>query len=236
MNLNRPPGLMASNYILNIVELQNTITSAGGTSPFNTLSNQVAQIQEMVNYGQKQINANVISAFDQPAIQVISPLNLSNVTLTANGVPVTGGASTTTIGTASTTFQVSDAGLFFIQNGGVSTFQILSTGNAIFQSSVTAASFITASDERLKRNVRPIVEYETILSSIRGVRFDWKIGGASDVGVIAQEVEGDLPEAVVTGIDGYKGVSYMKFVPVLIEAVKSLQARVSTLEALTIAK
>ena len=126
---------------------------------------------------------------------------------------------------------VTGGGLGFVQNGTVSTFVILSTGDAVFGSTVTAANFITASDVRLKTDIRPIVEYETILSSIRGVFYTWKEGGEQDCGLIAQVVANELPEAVYVGQKGFMGVAYHKLVPVLIEAVKGLQARVSTLEA-----
>lgn len=237
--MNRP-GLAASNYILNIVELQNTITSASGASPFNVLSNQVAEIRQMVDFGQKQVNANVLSAFDGGAIQVISPLNLSNTTLSVDGAVVIGGGSigmsTTTIGTASTMLSVSDgaAALTFNQTaaGLPSSFVIYSTGNAVFASSVTASAFITASDQRLKQSLRPITDYETILSQITGYRFQWLNTGAADVGVIAQDVAEALPEAVATN-GSYLMVAYDKLVPVLLEAVKGLHARVKALEALT---
>ena len=224
------PGLTASNYILNIVELQNTVTSAGGVSPFNALSNQVAQIQQMVNFGTKTVAADTLSAFTTGGtIQVVSPLNLSSVTITANGQTVIGGTST--LGSTSTFLTVTGGGLSFIQGGNVSTFTILSTGDAVFGSTVTAANFITASDARLKTDIQPIVEYETILSSIRGVFYRWKDDGQQDVGVIAQEVARELPEAVETDRRGYMGVAYHKLVPVLIEAVKSLQRRVTVLES-----
>ncbi len=220
------PGLTASNYILNIVELQNTVTSISGQSPVSVLSNQVAQIQQMVNTQTKQVSADILSAYTpNGTIQVISPLNLSTGTLTVSG-------GTSSFGTASTSLTIADGGLSFLQNGSVSTFTILSSGNAIFTSTVTAANFITSSDKRLKTNIHVITDYETILSSINGVYYRWKEGGDHDVGLIAQEVANLLPEAVVTNNHGFLGVAYHKLIPVLIEAVKSLQLRVSTLEGL----
>lgn len=234
------PGLTASNYILNIVELQNTVTNSGGQSPFNALSNQVAQIQQMVNFGTKTVAADTLSAYTAGgAIQVISPLNLSSVSITANGVPVVGGSASTLGGTTSTFLTIGGgtAGpLSFIQGGNVSTFTILSTGDAVFGSTVTAANFITASDQRLKKNIHRITDYETILSSIHGVFYQWKDDGQQDVGVLAQEVAEQLPEAVIVNQNGFMGVAYHKLVPVLIEAVKGLQGRVSTLEGLEVAR
>ena len=49
--------------------------------------------------------------------------------------------------------------------------------------------------------------------------------------MIAQEIEAlGLPELVTTRSDGYKAVKYEKLVPLLIEAVKELSAKVDTLE------
>ena len=98
------------------------------------------------------------------------------------------------------------------------------------------------SDERLKENISTIDNSLNILSSINGVRFNWIEGidknfsqyispkEGEDIGVIAQEVEKVLPEVVRTYPDGYKGVDYAKFVPVLLEAIKHLNNRVEQLE------
>ena len=79
----------ASKYVVNIVDLQNTITSASGLSPVATLSNTVAQLQEMVIYDEKRIAVNTISRYSQSPIQVTDSMNFaSNATLTVNGVGV----------------------------------------------------------------------------------------------------------------------------------------------------
>ena len=183
----------------------------------------------MVNYNEKKIAANILSAFNTSSIQVISPLNLSNVSITSNGATVPGG---TTVGTTSSFLTVNGTGLTLTQDG-ATTFTVDSTGAAIFSTSVTAAAFITASDRSLKDAIRPITNYETILSSIHGVHFNWKGSGKKDIGVIAQDLQGVIPEAVHEIKGGVYGVTYYRLVPVLIEAIKGLQARVSSLEALT---
>jgi len=221
------------NFVLNIIELQNVITGSSGVNPVTYLSNQLLNIQQMVNFDSKQINVNAISNFNTSPIQVFSPLNLCNVAFTSNGVP---------IGTDSTTLSNIGSGsngelyignvstsLLLTQNG-ISSFFIDASSNATFIGSVSASNFITTSDERKKTSIRKITDYETILSSVSGVRFEWKDTLIQDVGVIAQEILPVLPEAVFNTNDGYK-VAYQKFIPVLIEAVKSLQARVSLLES-----
>jgi hypothetical protein len=71
---------------------------------------------------------------------------------------------------------------------------------------------------------------ETILSSIRGVRFQWKDSHVDDVGCVAQEVQHALPEAVSGDIESGLHVAYDKLIPVLVEAVKHLLQRVDSLE------
>lgn len=187
----------------------------------------------MVDYGRKQINVNAISNFDTTPIQVYAGLNLCNVSLSYNGVSVaTTTTSTSSFGTVSTGFLTlgisTGAGLTFVQ-GGASTFVVGADSNATFSGTVTAAGFITASDSRLKKSIQPITDYETILSSVEGVRFQWKETGKPDVGVIAQQLLPVLPEAVWE-MDGVYKVEYMKLIPVLIQSVKALQERVRILE------
>lgn len=222
-SMNQNPALVASNYILNIVELQNTVTSASGVSPLGALTAQVAEIQQMVNFADKRVNANVLSSFDSGTIQVISPL------VSPTGTTL-GAGTASTLGSASTTLVLDSTALRLTQQG-ISTLVIPSSGDAVFTGTVTAASFITASDARFKSDVRAITSYETILSSIRGVHYTWTANGQPDVGVIAQEVLPVLPEAVFEMPSGNYGVIYDKLIPVIIEAVRSLTARVAVLES-----
>ena len=89
------------------------------------------------------------------------------------------------------------------------------------------------SDERLKDNVTPIDDPLAKVLSISGNTYDWneKSGkSGDDVGVIAQEVLEVLPQAVTTRDNGYLAVDYQRIVPLLVEAVKELSARVQDLE------
>jgi hypothetical protein len=90
----------------------------------------------------------------------------------------------------------------------------------------------SVSDARRKTGIKTLEGAGQILDGIRGVRFDWLTGG-SDIGVIAQEVAAVLPEAVHGG-DPFV-VEYIKIIPVLVEAVKDLRARVAYLEGLNVA-
>lgn len=67
------------------------------------------------------------------------------------------------------------------------------------------------------------------IEAIRGVEFDWRNGDGHDVGVIAEELEKVIPEAV-TEINGIKAVYYYKILPLLIEVVKAQQAQIKKLQ------
>lgn len=61
------------------------------------------------------------------------------------------------------------------------------------------------SDRRLKRDIRKIGETRDGLNLYE---FEYKWGGGRQVGVMADEVEKVMPEAVMTGADGFKRVNY----------------------------
>jgi hypothetical protein len=98
------------------------------------------------------------------------------------------------------------------------------------------------SDYRLKKNINSITESVDIIKGLRGVTYNWKTKeegnprwtddkGKTYYGLIAQEVTGSRAHSVsFEGNDGYLGVSLTEVVPVLIEAIKELEARVKELE------
>jgi len=90
-----------------------------------------------------------------------------------------------------------------------------------------------SSDERLKDNITPIHDPLSKVVSISGNTFDWNDKSnksGNDVGLIAQEIEKVLPEAVTTRDNGYLAVDYHKVVPLLVEAIKELSGKVDALE------
>jgi hypothetical protein len=79
------------------------------------------------------------------------------------------------------------------------------------------------SDERMKRNISTIDGALDKVARLRGVTFEWKDRPEMGprIGLVAQEVEEVVPEAVFTNpTDGYKGILYGELVSVLVEAVK----------------
>lgn len=105
--------------------------------------------------------------------------------------------------------------------------EVRSTGD------VTA--FWTASDLKLKENIKKIENPLEKVSQISGYTFNYKGKDEEMTGVIAQEVEKVLPGVVydVTNEDGdtHKAVRYGTMVGLLIEAIKELQSKVEDLES-----
>lgn len=90
-----------------------------------------------------------------------------------------------------------------------------------------------ASSVVLKKNIKEIESPLEKLEKIRGVEFDWKTeadkyGIGHDIGVIAEELERIMPEAVAK-VDGVKHVYYYKIIPLLLEAVKFQQIQINNL-------
>ncbi|WCK55440.1 tail fiber domain-containing protein [Aneurinibacillus sp. Ricciae_BoGa-3] len=126
--------------------------------------------------------------------------------------------------------------------GGGGTFSkvayITSTGQGYFNGTYST------SDERLKTDIVPIDNALEKVTQIRGVNYRWNEKyletyperDTPQVGVIAQEVEKVLPEAVtvmdnmdINDGEEYKSVDYARLVPLLIQAFKELNDKVEEL-------
>ena len=95
-----------------------------------------------------------------------------------------------------------------------------------------------SSDVELKQDISPISNALDMINSLTGNTFAWKpeanvFGNKGlDTGIIAQEVEAlGLPGIAKRRGDGTLGVRYDRLIPVLIEAVKELTAKVNSLES-----
>jgi hypothetical protein len=99
-----------------------------------------------------------------------------------------------------------------------------------------ATGDITAySDARVKKDVVVITDALDKVSKLRGVTFtrtDEDNNGKRGTGVIAQELQAVLPEAVTEAHDGMLTVAYGNTVGLLIEAIKELKAELLALKAL----
>lgn len=150
-------------------------------------------------------------------------------------------ASLTTTGNMTTT-----AGTVSAANVRATTALAVGTATLGGAGTINASGDVTAyatSDRRLKENIFTIQGAMDKLIWVNGYTFDWTDeaialkGGEDgyfvrkhDVGLIAQEIENILPEAVATREDGYLAVRYEKLVPILIQAVKELKREIDALK------
>lgn len=89
----------------------------------------------------------------------------------------------------------------------------------------------TSSDKRLKRSIKPLENPFEILEGLTGYRYTLISNNAKSVGLIAQDVEKVLPEAVRTDDEGYKSVDTYPIVAVLVETIKELKKEIEELKS-----
>mgnify|MGYP003646529420 CR=1 FL=1 len=92
------------------------------------------------------------------------------------------------------------------------------------------------SDISLKENIKPISNSLDKVKKLQGVTFDWIqkkdqiLDIKEDYGFIAQDVKKIVPELVRKNEDGLLSMRHQGIIPMLVEAIKELEARVKELE------
>jgi hypothetical protein len=91
------------------------------------------------------------------------------------------------------------------------------------------------SDISLKENIKPIKNPLGKIKKLKGVTFDWKKSESildikEDYGFIAQDVQKVIPELVRKNENELLSMRHQGIIPILVEAIKELEARVKELE------
>ncbi|MEQ1625679.1 MAG: tail fiber domain-containing protein [Sediminibacterium sp.] len=103
-----------------------------------------------------------------------------------------------------------------------------SSGNLFIDGVLTQSS-----DIRLKKNLAPLQNSLDKIALLNGYQYNWidaSRGNALQSGVLAQEVEKQMPELVTTDAEGDKAVNYNGLIPYLIESVKELKQQIQELK------
>ena len=216
---------------------------AGNTETFKTTASAItmsvpATINSGVTIDEITIDGDTITATDDFIIDAAADIKLDAnggyINFFDNGTAILSFANSST--DAVIWSRASDRDMIFKGNDGGSTITALTldmseAGAATFNAGITVGGDVNStSDINLKENVQTVENAYDKVSNLRGVNFNWKDSGKYSMGVIAQEVEEIIPEVVLTNEEGTKSVNYQAMVGVLIEAVKTLQAKVEDLE------
>jgi hypothetical protein len=94
----------------------------------------------------------------------------------------------------------------------------------------TSTSYGTSSDERLKEDLKSF-NAGNIIDDTNVYNFAWKATGERSYGIIAQQANEIYPTAIIHDEEqDWWGVDYSKYVPVILQELKALRARVAELE------
>ncbi len=117
---------------------------------------------------------------------------------------------------------------YFKNDAGTNILSLFSSGNMTIAGALTQNS-----DARLKKNIQPLQNSLQKILSLGGYQYNWKENYRDknlQTGLLAQQVEQQMPELVKTDIDGMKSVNYSGMVPYLVEAIKEQQQKFEKLE------
>jgi cytoskeletal protein CcmA (bactofilin family) len=209
---------------LNSFSASNDNTSLNSaTSSYETKGRGIVSGSSQINFTQLSgISNGIVSSSTQ-----ITPLLPTGVLSGSNQTNIT--SINQNLGTTSTGVQFATLGIGTAPDA---TYELKIAGDVAASGDIVA---YYTSDKRLKDNIQPIQNALDKVNELGGYTFDWneelqKARKGHDIGVIAQEVQSVLPEVVVERDNGYLGVDYQKLVPVLIEAIKELSAKIKDLE------
>ena len=185
------------------------------------------------------VNASASQIQEVPSGDVV---NFDNKVVLTNSTA----SSSASVGAVVVTGGVGIGGVLNIGNNATSSNKtsgaLVVTGGVGIGGALNVGGDITAfstSDKNLKENLVPIPNAVDKVGIITGYTYKWKtagtdhsaVDGEEDTGVIAQDVEMlGLPGLTTTREDGTKAISYKRLTPLLIQAIKELDARLKILE------
>ena len=152
---------------------------------------------------------------------VIGQYNLSGSTVTNSATEANYANTAFVIGNGTASNAKSDA------------FKVMVNGNTTVGNDLTVSGdIVVSSDARLKANIVSLGSTLAKLLLIDGKSYTMKKDGKQKIGVLAQDIQKVFPELVTTDDKDMLAVNYQGLVPVLINALKEQDDKISRLEKL----
>jgi hypothetical protein len=194
-----------------------------------------SQVMEDLNYIVNQVNANAVASGSAPnfagTVTVVQASNTNGLDL--NGATNNQGSSIYMLGNGATTPSKTvhvQNGNFYVANDAYNSniLTLDDTGDLTVTGNLTANS-----DVRLKTDIEVITCALTKVKALKGITYRRRDieGALRNTGLIAQDVQAVLPEAVREGNEGFLSVAYGNLVGLLVEAIKELADEVEALKA-----
>ena len=159
------------------------------------------------------------------------------------GAAITTGSNNTALGNQTIIAATINNASAIGYGASVSTDNTIKLGNALVTSvetaaAISASSFVTTSDSRLKRNIAPLKEAGVVLNVLNPVSYQKRKSledsdyNEVEYGFIAQELQKVLPDLVKSRTDGILQVNYTAMIPFLTKALQEQHAEIVELRGL----
>jgi hypothetical protein len=124
------------------------------------------------------------------------------------------------------------SGVLYLSNTGTHYLYWDGTNYQLNNGNLTVTGDITAfSDKRIKKDIKPIGDALAKIEKLNGITYKRVDSDAAGTGLIAQEVQEVLPEAVRENADTMLSVAYGNLAGLFVEAIKELNREITALKA-----
>ena len=222
----------ANPFIVNLVDLQNINTTITGVNTLSQLQTDVANIQEMVQFTTKTLAADTIKNFTEgQQVQIQGVSNIPTFSNSATGIDVQANSISFTVA-GNTSLQLDPTGMLqFTSSPTYFSTGVNIAGWLYVSESAFVKNLYQTSDRSFKTDIKPFFTTVNDVLRLEPCKFTWKETGEQDLGFIAQDVQRVWPSLTIRNPqDDSLGLSYSRFIPLLLESIRELNGRVSTLE------
>lgn len=223
-----PTGVVPGTYTKFTVDGDGRITSAVNAGPLDVAAALgYTPVSENGGYN----DPTWITGLNGSKLLASSTVSVTNVQvgnrlLLANGSASAPSLAFTTDGAQDTGLYWGGDGYMFFANNGAKAGETQPGGNLIMVGNVAAYS-----DIRLKKDIEVIKGALEKVNRLNGIYYTTISSNERSAGLIAQEVQQEIPELIRVGHDGMLSVSYGNMAGLLVEAIKDLTKRVEAIEA-----